>query len=182
MIEKKRNLFDNDNESISCLNCVENEGKVKWRQFYLDLKDLFNDVNTMKKLDKRNNLILVRVKCMINKLEDDIDQDEDDGTLLNVYLIKLYEWLFEMYVEFEQFDLANLIAKQKLLSSYKFFLPRNHPSIGLLLLKIVKLMNNGDECKKSISYLKEANDVLKVCFKENSQIFNVINELKAVCL
>lgn len=106
-------MCDNNNKLISCLNCKQEEESI--RRFYLDLKDLFNDVNSMKK-DKG---LFDKVKNMIDTLENLLVIDTYGEKICNIYLVKFYEFIMEIYIKTEQYNLALDVAVNQL-SFYKY--------------------------------------------------------------
>lgn len=118
-------MSDNNNELISCLNCKQQ--KESTRRFYLDLKDLFNDVNSTKKIKG----LFVKVKDMIDVLENLLYCDTNEGKNCNIYLVKFYEFVMNFYIQTEQYQLALDVAVNHLLSSYKYQLKFNKTSIDL---------------------------------------------------
>ncbi|RNA05704.1 hypothetical protein BpHYR1_007281 [Brachionus plicatilis] len=57
-------------------------------------------------------------------------------------------------------------------------LPANHPSIGLLSLKVVKYLNINESCLESTSFLKESIKILSICFDKENPIFGIVNDYK----
>ena len=66
---------------------------------------------------------LEKVTNMINKLENLVAYDDtttNGRKIYNIYLVKLYECLFEIYIDLKLFKLAAQIARQHILPAYKY--------------------------------------------------------------
>ncbi|RNA05701.1 hypothetical protein BpHYR1_007278 [Brachionus plicatilis] len=91
-----------------CDNGNEQEEEAT-RQFSLDLKDLFKDVNSTKKV----KALFDKVKNMVDTLESLLIIDSNGEKNCNIYL-----FLMDFYNQTEQYNLAYQVAVNHLLPSY----------------------------------------------------------------
>ncbi|XP_072385972.1 histone-lysine N-methyltransferase SMYD3 isoform X2 [Diabrotica undecimpunctata] len=88
----------------------------------------------------------------------------------NVKHIKTLDLAFDSSIEFGKFEEATEYGLQLIKSFYEYY-GNVHPMIGLLHLKLAKLLLHQDCCADALSHLKKAKDILKITHGMCSSIF-----------
>uniref|UniRef100_A0A6P7GVB7 Histone-lysine N-methyltransferase SMYD3-like n=1 Tax=Diabrotica virgifera virgifera TaxID=50390 RepID=A0A6P7GVB7_DIAVI len=88
----------------------------------------------------------------------------------NVKHIKTLDLAFDSSIEFGKFEEATEYGLQLIKSFYEYY-GNVHPMVGLLHLKLTKLLLHQDCSEDALDHLKKAKDILKITHGMSSSIF-----------
>ncbi|XP_050506253.1 histone-lysine N-methyltransferase SMYD3 isoform X1 [Diabrotica virgifera virgifera] len=88
----------------------------------------------------------------------------------NVKHIKTLDLAFDSSIEFGKFEEATEYGLQLIKSFYEYY-GNVHPMVGLLHLKLAKLLLHQDCSEDALDHLKKAKDILKITHGMSSSIF-----------
>ncbi|XP_017770088.1 PREDICTED: histone-lysine N-methyltransferase SMYD3 isoform X2 [Nicrophorus vespilloides] len=92
----------------------------------------------------------------------------------NVQYVKTLDLAFQACIDFGQWNDAREFGEE-LIEGYKIYFGDVHPLLGLLYLKLGKILVYQEECRQALVHLKKAKDVLSITHGSTSKLFR--NEL-----
>lgn len=168
------NCFNLDEENLEpkCESC-ETSNQTEINKANLLINEINNFLeNSSKQLNIKNSM-----QRLVNKSKDIFSFSEMATYCENVYLVKLYEVFMDFYIQENQLAEANEIAIRVLKNAYMLYLPKNHPTMGLLYTKIAKISINLENWQIARQFYQKADEILRITHDSDHPLFNELTQI-----
>jgi hypothetical protein len=112
----KKHLIDSNKfaKDINCFVISSQKELAIDNEISIENSNYNNNIIVKKLIDKANELIEKSNIIFLVKIE-------NESTIENIYIIKLYELLFELYIKDSNYKDALYIAKKFIINIYKYY-------------------------------------------------------------
>ncbi|KAF5299334.1 hypothetical protein FQA39_LY02507 [Lamprigera yunnana] len=143
----------------------------------LEVKQQYKDVTEFTEIQLQNMKLAYLDVCKVCLRK-------HQGVLhdLNIQHVRILDSAFESSIDFGQWDEAKQFGVA-LISGFKKYLGNMHPLLGLVYLKLAKILVYQEDLLEGRKYLKEAYHILKITHGEDSSLYkNEVIPLVQDCL